>query len=196
MTSRESPQLHSDYEGFLAAGDATASTTLPPSLARIRGDLVASAPRLAGAYLGLATLGYVCSLALCAQNSVGVLPFSHAVAARMHVIPWPWCPVVCGALFSLVPTVFAAAFFTRFQRRYLLRRMWWLLALVPLAASVTMWFVGERDPSEFLRGALHGDFSPMRWMLMWTVGALVTPWIVESVSALVLFRRRRYASSN
>jgi len=107
----------------------------------------------------------------------------------MHFIPWPWCPLVCGALFSLIPAALAGLFFTRFQRRYLLRRLWWLMAALPLVASGLIISLGEKDPAGWIDGALAGNFSSSLWMILWTLGALATPWILEGVVAAVLFRR-------
>ena len=186
-----------DYDSF-AAFDAPAqgpsfrsSHGVENALTRrVRRDLVVSPWHVGTVYVAASAAGYLCSLALCAQNSVGILPFSHAVAALMHIIPWPWCPLVCGALFSFVPTVLVGFFFTRFQRRYLLRRLWWLIALLPLVASALLIVTGDKDPAGWIRGAIAGDFSPSLWMILWTAGALVTPWILEGAFAALFLRRR------
>ena len=186
-----------DYESF-AAFDAQAQSPLLRSsngaedalIKRVRRDLVVSPWHVGTAYVAASAAGYLCSLALCAQNSVGILPFSHSVAARMHIIPWPWCPVVCGAIFSLVPTLLAGLFFSRYQRRYLLRRLWWLIALLPIVASGMVIALGQKDPAQWIHGAVAGDFSPSLWMILWTAGALATPWILEGAFAAHFLRRR------
>lgn len=157
---------------------------------RILKDLVPSSKRLAAVYVGANVVGYALSLALCAQNGVGVLPLSYRVAASMHIIPWPYCPIVCGALFSLVPNLFVRLFLSPFQQRYLVRRLSWLLALLPLVAAIAMSLTGDDDPNEFFAGFLQQDFSSSGWMLLWTLGALGTSAILEFGFAVVLFRRQ------
>lgn len=179
-----------DFQAFVALGEGAAPAAPSDSVVRrVTRDLVSSPARAAAAYVGVSAAGYVASLALCAQNDVGILPFSHAVAARMHVIPWPWCPLLCGALFSIVPALLGPFVFTRFQMRFLLTRFWWLIALLPLVASVVMVASGNSDVNAWFGGGGHEGFSPNLWMVLWTAGALVTPWVVEGVRAFLLLSR-------
>lgn len=174
-------------------GDATspsAHVSADRAARRIARDLVASPGRLVGVYVLANLLGYALSLAVCAQNGVGLFAFSHDVAAGMHVIPWPWCPVVCGALFSAVPNLLSRLFFTPFQQRYLFWRLGWLLALAPLSAAALLTLGGERDPAEFFHGMAHGSLSPGGWMMLWTLGALGTAALLELLFARVLFRSK------
>lgn len=156
---------------------------------RVTRDLVSSPARAVGTYVAVSALGYVASLALCAQNDVGILPFSHAVASRMHVIPWPWCPLLCGALFSIVPALLGPLFFTKFQMRFLLKHFWWLIALLPLVASLVLVASGDSGVPQWWSGTDHAGFSPSLWMVLWTAGALGTPWIVEGLRSFLLFSR-------
>lgn len=170
---------------------STASDTRGDRAARrIVGDLVASPRRLVGTYVLANVAGYALSLAVCAQNGVGLFAFSHDVAAGMHVIPWPWCPIVCGALFSTVPNLLPRLFLTPFQQRYLFWRLGWLLALAPLTAATILALCGERDPAEFFHGLAHGSLSAGGWMALWTLGALGSAAVLEFAFARLLFRSR------
>ncbi|MCA2961396.1 MAG: hypothetical protein IOD12_14185 [Silvanigrellales bacterium] len=178
-----------DFKTFVECGAPATSMGEDSVVRRVTRDLVASPFRVALAYVGVSACGYVASLALCAQNDVGILPFSHAVAARMHVIPWPWCPLLCGALFSAVPALLGPFLFTRFQMRFLLTRFWWLIAGLPLLASLVLVATGNNDVHAWFEGGSHVGFSPNLWMILWTAGALGTPWILEGLRAFLLLSR-------
>ena len=160
--------------------NAEAQSSADETARRILKDLVPSSKRLAAAYVAFTAVGYGLSLALCAQNGVGLFAFSHSMAHSMHAIPWPWCPAVCGALFALIPNLFARAFLTRFQQRYLVLRLGWLLALAPIAASAAVALASGNEPQWL-------------WLGLWTLGALGTAALLEWSFAAWLFRFQRAA---
>jgi len=184
-----------EYEQFMLAGTqlglapVSIAPTRSPAYQRIRKDLVASRWKLAALYIALTCGGYGVSLSLCAQNGVGILPLSYRVAGSMHFIPWPWCPLVCGALFTAVPNIFSRVFFTRFQQRYLMKRLGWLVAAAPFLASVSLVLMGERNPSAFFEGLMVADFAASEWLVLWGIGALVSVALLELGAAFVIFRR-------
>jgi hypothetical protein len=184
-----------EYEAFLALGQRHSLVTLENAVPqsrvykRIRKDLVESRWKLTAVYLMLTAVGYGVSLSICAQNGVGIMPLSFKVASSMHFIPWPWCPIVCGALFTAVPNLFSRVFFTRFQQRYLMKKLAWLISLAPVVASVSFMLSSGRHLSDYLSGLLRADFAADEWLLLWGAGAFVSVAILEAVAAFLIFRR-------
>lgn len=135
-------------------------------------DLVKSQTKLALIYLAGSLLGYVLSLTICAQCSVGFSKFAWRIASVIHEMPDPWCPFICGAIFGIAPFFVTLLFFNRFQHRYLLRHMAWLVVSVPVLVSVS-----------FMVLANQHDFT---WDMNWMITAVATPYICEALSGFVL----------
>ncbi len=163
-----------------ASGLATTTAVLPA----IKRDLVVSAWRLAALYLAASLCGYAASLSICAQNSFGMSGFAHELAAALHRLPQPWCAVVCGAVFGLVPTLVTTLLLNRFRHRYLLFRMWWLPLTVPVLAAWSM----AAMPS-VVAVPVSGMWSEPGWLASWVLAAVATPYVVEGVAALLLRQR-------
>lgn len=142
----------------------------------IERDLVSSPKKLALSYIAGSLIGYSASLAICAQCSVGLSQFAWDNAAMLHQIPDPWCPFVCGAVFGVAPFIVTLLFFTRFQHRYLLYRMWWLMIVMPIVGGLGL-------------TALGSDHDLM-WNLQWMVTAVMTPYVCELVTGLFLKQNR------
>lgn len=172
MSQEVEKDLQREFEAF-----ACARSDRPPlSVARLEADLVASPPRLGATYASGAAIGYLVSLAICAQSSIGLSPLAWKTAATLHAIPDPWCAMVCGMAFGIAPSLAALLLLSRFQHRYLIQRMWWLLVLVPILGSLVMAALsGERD---------------LGWHLIWMAAAIVTPYLCEVLAGWLLRQRR------
>lgn len=172
MSQEVEKDLKREFEAFTRARGEGA---LPP-VARLEADLVASPRRLGTTYAGGAVVGYLVSLAICAQSSIGLSPLAWKTAATLHTIPNPWCAMACGMAFGVAPSLAAVLLLSRFQHRYLIQRMWWLLVLVPILGSLVMVALGgERDLS---------------WHLTWMAAAIATPYLSEALAGWLLRQRR------
>ncbi len=150
----------------------------------IKGELSRSRKRFFALYIVLSIVGYIFSLSLCSQNSVALTKFSLDTAAILHQLPDPWCPMVCGWFFSLLPVGSLFIFLDRFQVRRLLRELWWLPAATALVSCLLMAFL----PSAFQHEGMHQSHQGIRhtrgdivWMVWWTIAAVSVPALVALV---------------
>lgn len=162
---------------------------------KINVKLVRSRKRFFLAYAFFSVLGYLFSLSLCSQNSIALTAFSLDTAAFLHRLPDPWCPIVCGFFFTLVPALCLLLFLDRFQIRRLVREFWWLPILTALFTCVLMIFL----PGTFQHEGMHSHHEGVRqtqgdalWLFWWTVAAISIP----ALNAFVLNRRYQGESKN
>lgn len=164
----------SDLMEFMQSKAPAGSTEALPSA--IEKDLVASRSRLLVTYVLGATLGYLVSLMICAQCSIGLSPLAWKTNMLLHTMPDPWCPILCGFIFGFSPTLVSFLYMSRFQHRFLIFRMGWLPALVPIVSSALLLMSG--DP--------HGWV----WRSIWMLTAILTPYGFELAAAFVLRQPR------
>lgn len=165
------PTEPADFELFTQIKESVQSPELSVTQI-IEKDLVWSRRKLALTYLGGSLLGYVLTLSICAQCSVGLSNVATRIASVIHELPDPWCPFICGAIFGIAPFLMTLIFFNRFQHRYLLHHMAWLIVAVPVLVSVGFAFVVNQ----------HN----LAWDIEWLITAIATPYICEALSSLVL----------
>jgi hypothetical protein len=176
-----------DYKLFLTSQEAPLNDFNSQSLIKIKNDLVKSPWRLAGWYLGFSLLGYLVSLLVCAQNSLGLSGFAYDMAQAIHRLPDPWCPMICGAVFTAVPFVLTTAFLNRFQHRYLIFKMWWFFALIPCLGTLSMIWLPANFQHQRLTQHMHDlaqrnhGLSQTEWMVVWALSAIVFPYLCEWV---------------
>jgi hypothetical protein len=169
--------IKDDFKNFLNLNDDEPNLQPPEPILK---DLVASKIRLICSYSLLSVLGYVASLMLCAQCSLGLTAFAWKTSALLHNIPDPYCPLVCGAVFGIFPFVFSSLGLTRFQHRFLLSKVIWLPLVLPIIANVLL----------SLSGPSHG----LQWHILWFLSAAGTPYIAEAIVVLFL-RQKIYRTS-
>lgn len=144
-------------------------------------DLVHSPFRLALLYVGFSVGGYLVTLAVCSQGGVGLGSLSHINStAIMQTLPEPWCSILCGALFSGVPFALSLALLNRFQRRFLIFRMFWLPLALSLLGCIVLLLSGQ-DVADLKAGDLD---------IAWMLSAIVTPYIGEAVLSIALRQKR------
>ncbi len=203
---KEENQLHSkELQAFLEwkpmAGDSTskASSVLQRStqLRRVVKDLAPNRKRIIASYLGFHALGYGLSLTFCAQFGVGFISISHSIADVMHRIPWPWCPLICGFLYTIPPLLLSRLLLSRFQQRYLFTRVAWLPISTPLAACLLLLVFGSATTGDFSftvsthSSLSHGmDAGGGAWVLLWTFGAILSSFAADFVQAKRLLRKK------
>lgn len=158
-----------EFADFLSSEAASNDATAPK---RIVKDLVRSRLRLSLVYIVGGVLGYLLSLAICAQCSIGLSPISWKVGSLLHRIPDPWCPLLCGAVFGISPTLVTLFILSRFQHRFLIFQMGWLPALLPIAGAFVL--------------IMLGDSHSWQWRAIWLAAAILTPYLVEALSAAFL----------
>ena len=174
-----------NYADFLVASQSKAPQGAEPDLSAIRKELVPSPFRLGFWYLAFSFAGYLTSLLVCAQNSWGLSGFAHQVADAIHKLPDPWCPMVCGAVFTGVPFLLSAVLLTRFQHRYLIFKMWWFFAAIPIVGTVTMIFLPQS--LQHHKMAHHMSMMTSRpdsltetsWIAVWALTAILFPYLLE-----------------
>lgn len=195
-------ELLNDYEFFVQGGEgqnhlspdvedqakSPSASASSMSLNRlIEKDLVRTPAQMIFLYLGLSAVGYALSLLICAQNTLGLSKFSHIIAAGLHRLPDPWCPIVCGAVFTGIPFLLSCLFLTRFQHRYLIFKMWWFFAAVPLVTTGVMVFLPHGMQHAKLQPALQSVaarpdlLSDGAWISLWTASAILFPYLLELV---------------
>lgn len=172
------PDQQNLLEFLSDAGDPFASPSRVPPF--IEKELVVSRKRLFFVYFLGSILGYTLSLAICAQYGLGLSSLSWKLAQYLHSIPDPWCPIVCGVVFGISPTLVSTLYLSRFQHRFLIFRMGWLPALVPVLGTVTL--------------LLFGDSRSWEWRCIWLASAVATPYVIELASAVYL-RQRQWIKS-
>lgn len=187
-------ELESAYSEFLSAESESQQSPLIQNIAKkYASQLVRSPFRLGLFYVGLSLVGYFVSLVICAQNAVGIFNFSFDLANKLCMIPMPWCWMVCGALFSGVPFLISLATLNRFQQRYLLFKMWWLVAAIPVAAAALMLAVPSAFVSELAMPASM-RLEDLSSVLPWTLSAIATPYLLEA--CLYFFIRQKQWSAH
>ncbi|RYZ58389.1 MAG: hypothetical protein EOP07_07195 [Proteobacteria bacterium] len=169
--------IKDDFHSFLDLNGDEQKIEAPKPILR---DLVGSRLRLICSYTLSSVLGYVVSLMLCAQCSLGLTTLAWKTSAVLHDIPDPYCPLVCGAIFGIFPFLFSSLWMSRFQHRFLLWKMIWLPLVLPLIANLLL----------SLTGPLHG----LEWHLLWFLAAAGTPYIAEAIVVLLL-RQKTYVKN-
>lgn len=163
-----------DLKQFLQSeSPVDVNARLPETLEK---DLVASRFKLSVTYVAGAILGYVFSLVICAQCSIGLSPLAWKTNSLLHMMPDPWCPILCGFIFGFSPTLVSFLYLSRFQHRFLIFRMGWLPALVPIISSALLLL--SDDP--------HG----WTWRGIWLLAAVLTPYTLELMAAALLRQSR------
>ncbi|MEN9810630.1 MAG: hypothetical protein RLZZ488_2197 [Pseudomonadota bacterium] len=172
---------HSDelkeFEGAAGEIPAVVGERMQKTESRISAELNRSRKRFFLSFVLLSVLGYFSSLSVCSQYSFGLTGFSQSVAAVLHRLPDPLCPIVCGVVFSIVPVIFLFSFLDRFQRRRLIVRYWWLPVLSTLVSCLLMYFLPQSLQHEGMHHgmrAIHGDIG---WLIWWTLSAVAIPFL-------------------
>jgi hypothetical protein len=160
---------------------------------KISAELVRSDRLFFVAFFVLTIVGYFCSLLVCSQYSVAFTTLSVNVASVLHQLPDPWCPIVCGIVFSILPTAGLFVFLDRFQRRRLVIRFWWLPVLTTFASCLlmsqlpaSMQHQGMHSSHHGLRH-LHGDLA---WLAWWMISAISIPLIFSVTAKLRAYRSK------
>ena len=200
----EKSTLEQDFNVFLQSelplpNAAMATELLPDGVlhepllkklkAKVGRDLVKSPFQLGFIYTGLSLVGYAVSLIVCAQWSFGLSQFSHFASFHLHNLQGPVCPLLCGAVFTGIPFLLSCLFLNRFQQRYLITRMWWFLALVPIAATALMLVLPknlQHSHASSSVGSGLSDSSGALWIGLWTLSAILTPYLLEALVYLII----------
>lgn len=155
-----------------------ASEKLSTMERKIRSELLLSRKRFFVTYVVASVAGYFFSLSLCSQNSIAITAFSLDTAALLHSLPDPWCPLVCGWFFSLLPVCCLFVFLDRFQVRRMLQDFWLLPAVTAFLSCALMIVL----PSAFQHDGMHLAHSGIRhtqsdvvWLMWWTFAAISIP---------------------
>lgn len=160
----------------------------------IRRDLVPSCPRFVVQYMTLVASGYLISLSVCEQHNLGFFLLSRYVAEQISHLPWYLCAVVCGSLFTSIPFLISCGFLSRFQQRYLLFRLWWLVFSVPIVATAAILFTHDRlsEPSASHGGmaALPWQMNSPAWTALWLGAAVLTPYLLEGILFALFLKRK------
>lgn len=143
-------------------------------------DLVISRTRLGMVYFLGSIAGYLLTLVVCAQCSIGLSPLAWKMAGLIQSMPDPWCAIICGSIFGIAPFVASLVLLTRFQHRYLLFRMTWIPLVIPAMACAIL----------TIFGASH-DWS---WHGYWMLAAILTPYLLE-MSAGTMLRQTQWRPS-
>ena len=159
-----------DYSTFLKQKASMTAPHSPPK--RVIRDLVQSKFKLASVYIGGTVLGYLTTLAVCAQCSIGLTPLAWQTAAMMQDLNETACALVCGTIFGVGPFLASNIVLSRFEHRFLLFKMTWLVCLVPVIASLMMTIVGT--PHSWT------------WHGLWASAAIFTPYLLEAIAFLWL----------
>lgn len=159
----------------------------------ISAELQRSQRRFFISFFFFSVFGYFLSLSVCSQNSIALTRFSIDVAARLHKLPDPLCPIVCGSVFALIPVSALFFFLDRFQRRRLIVLYWWLPVLMSLLTCLLMSFL----PSAFQHTGMHvhTDHTSLRnthgdvvWLLWWSAAAVAVPLGVAGLARIKMMR--------
>ncbi|MFZ9518970.1 MAG: hypothetical protein ACO3A4_00680 [Silvanigrellaceae bacterium] len=160
---------------------ASVEVQLAKTRLSISSELEASRRKFLVSYLLFSALGYFLSLSLCSQNSIALTKFSINVAAILHQLPDPLCPIVCGVFFSFLPMVSVFLFLDRFQLRRMVVAYWWLPALTTFLSCLVMSLL----PESLQHDGMHMNHSGMRdtrsdvvWLIWWTIAAVAIPALI------------------
>lgn len=182
-----------DYLSVDASASALPQNQMEHIKQKFSKELVGSPPKLMASYLLLSVAGYLLSLAICAQNSLGLTHLSHTVAHTLHSIPGVLCPIACGFVFTGVPFLFSAVFLNRFKQRYMLFKLWWFLAAVPLVTTLVMLYLPARLRHNSVENldAASMFFTDIAWISIWAASAILTPYLLEGLVYLKI-RQKKY----
>lgn len=182
-------QLTPDQEELREFLDTPASAPIPLSPvppARITGSLVTSPWRFRLAHLFLCAAGYFLSLSVCAQHNLGFFIISHTVSEWLAELPWALCALLCGTIFTTIPTLFVRMFLSSHQHRFLIGRLTWQAVGIPALATVALLV--------FRAGQVHyhgpGGQAGSTWIWLWVLGAAVVPALSGGVTWWQLKRHR------
>lgn len=137
-------------------------------------DLVDSPANAVLLYLVVSVFGYFVSLAICAQDALGLSSLAFAAAHFLHTLPSDTCAALCGIVFTGIPFFVSLLLLNRFRRRFILFKLWWLIALIPLTTTA------------FVRNFDSGGQMNMTGTNVWLVAAILTPYVLELVTYSVL----------
>lgn len=184
----------SDYEQFLKS-DSIESVLQHQHVEKfkshIKKDLVKSTKQMIIFYLLVSLLGYLVSLSICAQNGFGLFHFSHSVLSSLHSLPGLLCPIICGSIFTGVPFLISLIFLNRFQHRYLLFKLWWLIAIVPILATSFMSFLPTYVQHNLFEMMNHDLLITKKmWLTAWATSAVLLPYLLEFLMYIYLFLKK------
>lgn len=170
-----------EFEEFLKLEKTAPIAELNALSKRISTELVASRLRLAVLYGVFSVVGYIVTLAVCSQGGVGLFGLSDRNSAvLMQTLPAPWCSVVCGAIFSGIPFMFSVLLMNRFQRRFLIFKMFWLPLLMSAIGCLALLFAGHS----------FGEVQLQNLDVAWILSAIATPYVAESTLSAALAQKR------
>jgi hypothetical protein len=173
MDHNNDQKQSSDYATFLHQERPLHEELAPPSL--VTRDLVESKQKLAAVYVGGSAIGYLATLVICAQCSIGLTPLAWQTAALMQNLNETACALVCGMIFGIGPFLASNIILSRFEHRFLLFKMTWLVCIVPVIAGIIMSIVGT--PHSWV------------WHGLWASSAIFTPYLLECIAFIVLKQR-------
>lgn len=134
---------------------------------------------------GIASIaGYFLSLLVCSQNSIALTSFSLSIAAYLHQLPDPWCPLVCGWVFSSIPFFCLPVALDRFQWRRLVSQFWWLPLLTALGFCLLMILLPSYLQHEGMHSGHEGHLgirtthTDALWLTWWMLASISIPAIV------------------
>ena len=181
MNDYKNKDMDKDFQGFFMLQESLPPPELAAVSKKITEQLVSSPFRLTLQYIVFSVIGYAITLAICSQGGVGLSFISHKNSiVLMQFLPNPWCSILCGSIFSGVPFILAILLLNRFQRRFLLFRMFWLPLLLSVVGCFMLIFIAQ-DMSNF-------EFRNID--VSWTLSALITPYLGEAILGLVLGQRK------
>jgi hypothetical protein len=186
-------KMRSEYEEFLNYSENVeiSSKKTEAIYQKFSKDLVSSPSEMGLKYLGLSLVGYFVSLSICAQNSLGVSSWSHQVAETLHQLPRIPCAILCGAVFTGTPFFLSFFLLNRFQQRYLLFKLWWLIAAIPLLSTFLMLILPVKlAHSSASRVDDHLFSGDWKWIAMWTASSIATPYVLEIFVYLGVRKRK------
>lgn len=189
-----------DLEEFVSAsGDLPegVQAELQQTEKKISADLVRSKKFFFVSFFALTVAGYFCSLSVCSQYSIAFTSLSVNVASVLHQLPDPWCPIVCGLVFSFLPTGGLYVFLDRFQRRRMILRFWWLPVLTTLFSCLLM----SQLPAAMQHQGMHASHHGLRhlqgdlaWLAWWMTSAIGVPLIFLLAAKLGAYRTKSAGS--
>lgn len=188
----------SDFKAFLSADLPKLSnfdSKVDVIKKTLKRDLVKSPAQMISIFGATSIIGYLVSFAICAQSHLGIFSFSYKLAHALHSLPGIVCPIVCGAIFTGIPFVVSLLFLNRFQIRYLLFRMWWVITTIPILTTSILLFLPGRYGITSHNPATHGaEISQELWLVSWTLSSILVPYIFEGLLFFKM-KQKNYAVS-
>lgn len=176
-----------DFETSTGDLPANVQSDLESTEKAISDELKRSRGRFFISFSLLSVIGYFCSLSVCSQNSIALTQLSLNVAAHLHQLPDPWCPIVCGIVFSILPILFLFIWLDRFQLRRLIVQFWWLPVLTTLLSCLLMSVL----PAAFQHDGMHASHNGIRnthgdviWLMWWTLSAMAIPLVIAGLGKI------------